>query len=425
MKVEFADVNETRKRLTVEIPAETVDAEFGRLAARLARTAKVPGFRPGKVPASVIRQRFKDDILHEIAQGLVPKAIDEALGQRAYDPVDTPDVHDVVIEPGQPLTFTAEFDTLPEFDPGDYRGIALRKPAVAIAETAVEEALERLRQRAARFEPVDGRPLAAHDWATVDLAREILSGERKGPRESHENVTIELGSASNPPGFDEHLIGLEPGGSATFTVTYPADAPVAEMAGAEVRYEVTLKGIRQRIVPTLDDEFAKDLGNFETLADLRARVRQDLEHEAEHEADREVRGALLADLATRVPFTLPEVLVERELDRRIDELARRLVEQRVDPRTAGIDWQEFRTSQQTAAIDTVKATLVLDEVARRDDIVVSDEALDAEVQRFAERSGRTPAAQIEQDNGLARLRHGLRRERTIDFLLANASITTA
>lgn len=428
MKVEFADVSETRKRLTIEIPSDTVTEEFARIAAKLARTARIPGFRRGKVPSGVIRQRFKDDILHEIAQNLVPRALDEALDERACDPVGTPEVRDVVVEPDQPLTFTATFDTLPAFDPGNCRGIPLRKPSVAIPETAVDEALERLRQRAARFEPVDGRVLAADDWATVDLTREILSGAKARAPEAHENVTIQLGAAANPPGFDGHLVGLEPGGTATFTVAYPADAAAADMAGADVRYVVTLKSVKQRVVPALDDEFAKDLGDFATLEALRARVRQDLEHEAQHEADREVRGTLLADLAKRVPFALPEVLVERELDRRVEELARRLVEQRVDPRTAGIDWPEFRNAQREAAAETVKATLVLDEVARRETIEVSDEDLDAEVARYAERSGRAVAAvraQLEQDSGLSRLRHGLRRERTMDFLLANANITTA
>ena len=428
MKVEFADVTETCKRLTVEIPSDRVDAEFDRITARLARSAKVPGFRPGKVPLTVVRQRFKDDILHDIARSLVPQALDEALDERTLDPIDTPDVRDIVVAPGQPLTFTATFETVPAFDPGDYRGIPLRRPAVAIEDTSVDAALERLRQRAARFEPVEGRPLAATDWATVDLEREVLTGTNKGPRDRHTDATIELGATANPPGFDAHLVGLEPGSTATFTITYPAEFGITEMAGAEVAYVVALKAVKRRIVPELDDEFAKDLGSFETLADLRDRVRQDIEHEAQHETDRQVRSALLANLAQRVPFTVPGVLVEHELDRRVEELARQLVEQRVDPRAAGIDWNEFRNAQREAASNTVKATIVLDEVARRDQVAVSDEDLDAEVGRFAERSGRAVAAvraQLEQDNGLGRLRNGLRRERTMDFLLANASITTA
>jgi trigger factor len=428
MKVEFVDVSETRKRLTIEIPGDVVDAEIDRLTARVGRSAKVPGFRPGKVPTRVVWQRFKDDILHDVAHGLVPQALEDVLQERGLDPIDTPDVRDVVVEPGRPLSFVATFDTVPAFDPGDYRGLALRRKPVAIADEAVDGALERLRQRGARFEPVDGRPLASHDWATVDLQRQVLTGDAPPAPETHENVTIDLGADANPPGFDTHLVGLEPGAQAVFTVDYPADHAVADMAGRSVRYSVTLKAIKQRVVPVLDDEFAKDLGHFDSLAALRDRVRQDLEHEAAHEADRELRGDLLAQLAQRVPFPVPDALVESELDRRVEELARRLYEQQVDPRKAGIDWNEFRTAQRDAATESVKAAVVLDEIARREPVVVTDEELEQEIARFAERSGRAvPAvrAQMEKDGGAARLRGGMRREKTMDLLLGNASITTA
>jgi trigger factor len=195
-----------------------------------------------------------------------------------------------------------------------------------------------------------------------------------------------------------------------------------------VQYRVTLKAIKQRVVPALDDEFAKDLGDIDSLAALRDRVRRDIEHEAARQADRDLRGDLLEQLAQRVPFPVPDALVEHELDRRVEELARRLYDQQVDPRKAGIDWNEVRTAQRDAATESVKATVVLDEIARREPVVVSDEELDQEIARFAERSGRpVPAvrAQMEKDNGAARLRGGMRREKTMDLLLANASITTA
>jgi len=428
MKVEFVDVSETRKRLTIEIPSDVVDAEVDRITARVGRSAKVPGFRPGKVPTRVVWQRYKDDILHDVAHGLVPQALEDALRERDIDPIDTPDVRDVVVEHGRPLSFVATFDTVPPLDPGDYRGLALRRKPVAVADEAVDDTIERLRQRGARFEPVDGRPLAAHDWATVDLERQVLTGDAPPAPEKHENVTIDLGADANPPGFDEHLVGLEPGAQAVFTVDYPVDHAVTEMVGRSVRYNVTLKAIKRRVVPALDDEFAKDLGNFDSLAALREHVRQDLEREAASEADRELRGDLLALLAQRVPFPVPDALVESELDRRVEELARRLFEQQVDPRKAGIDWNEFRTAQRDAATEAVKATVVLDEIARREPVVVSDEELDQEIARFAERNGRpVPAvrAQMEKDNGVARLRSGMRREKTMDLLLANASITTA
>ncbi|MCX6549699.1 MAG: trigger factor, partial [Acidobacteria bacterium] len=203
MKAELVDVSETRKRLTLEIPVDAVDAEIERVTARVGRSARVPGFRPGKVPARVVWQRYKDDILHDVAHELVPHALEEVLRERDIDPIDTPDVRDVVVEPGQPLTCTATFDVVPAFDPGVYRGIALRKKSVAVDDHAVDQMLERLRQRAARFEPIEGRPMAAGDWATVDLTRQVLGAEPPPAPESHENVTIELGAAANPPGFDE------------------------------------------------------------------------------------------------------------------------------------------------------------------------------------------------------------------------------
>jgi trigger factor len=428
MKVEFADVSETRKRLTIEIPSAVVDAEVDRLVNRLGRSAKVPGFRPGKVPPRVVWQRFRDEILHDVAHDLVPQALQDALQERDLDPVDTPDVRDVVVEQGAPLTFVATFDVVPSFDPGEYRGVALRKPAATVEDAAVDETLERLRQRTARFEPVEGRPLAATDWATVDLERRVAGAEPAAEPEKHENVTIDLSADANPPGFSDQLVGLEAGAHTSFSVHYPADHPVTELAGQSVEYSVTVRAIKQRVVPPLDDEFAKDVGDFDSLAALRDRVRRDIEHEAAHEADRLVRGDLLADLAKRVPFAVPDALVEQELDRRVEEFARRLVEQKVDPRKAGIDWNEFRSAQRDAATESVKAMVALDEIARREPVVVGEEDVAQEIARFAERSGRSVdavRAQIEKDNGLARLRGGLRREKTVELLLANASITTA
>ena len=428
MKAEFVDVSETRKRLNIEIPSDQVDAEIDRITARVGRSARVPGFRPGKVPTRVVWQRFRDDILHDVAHGLVPQAVEVALRERDVEPIDTPDVRDVVVEAGKPLTFTATFDTVPAFDPGDYRGIALRKTSVAIEEDAVDGMLERLRQRGARFDPIEGRPLGANDWATVDLTRQMLGGDPLAAPESHSDVTIEVGAQANPPGFDEQLIGLEAGAAKTFTVTYPADYAATELAGKSVEYTVAVKGVKQRVVPALDDEFAKDLGSFDSLAALRERVRHDLEHEATHESDGEMRGDLLKALAARVAFQVPDTLVEAELDRRVEDVARRLIEQQVDPRKAGIDWNDMRTAQRDKAIESVKATLVLDEIAKREPVTVSDDEVGQEIARFAERGKRTEAAvraQLEKDNGIARLRSGMRREKTMDLLLANASITEA
>jgi len=438
MKTEFVDVNETRKNLVVEIESDVVDQEIDKVARDYGKAARIPGFRPGKVPSKVVRQRFRDQILHDVAHGLIPRAVDEALRERGVEPVDTPDIKDVVVEEGQPLKFTASFDTVPPIDPGDYGMIRLQRGSQYVSESAVDQALEGLRERSARYEPVEERGVELGDSVLMDLvrtARDVpaivltdadapVTGD--GPKsDNHQNVTVDVGATANPPGFDDELLGLEPGAEKTFDIRYPEDYAIKELAGTTVTYDVSVKALRKRIVPELDDEFAKDLGDFASLDALRARVREDLEHEARHEAEREIRAELMKQLATRVTFDVPQVLLEREIDRRVEEFVRRLIEQQIDPMKTNINWEEFRERQKDAAAEAVRGALVLDEVARREQVTVSREELDAEVARYAERTGRTPAAvraRLEKEGGIGRLYAGLRRERAIDFLLSRATI---
>jgi len=262
------------------------------------------------------------------------------------------------------------------------------------------------------------------DTVTLDLERR----DANGAPDIHKDVNIELGAKANPPGFDEQLLGLEPGATKQFTIHYPSDYPIGELANTDVSYTVTVKGLKRRVVPELDDEFAKDLGEFDTLDALKTKVREDLEHEAKHAAEREDRATLMKQLAGRLPFDVPGSMVEREVDRRIEEFARRLMDQNIDPRQAGIDWNAFRESQRDVSKETVAAALVLDEITRRENIEVTDEEAAREIDRFAERSGRTSAAvraALEKEGGLSRVYAGLRREKSIDFVLARATISEA
>jgi trigger factor len=425
MKTEFVDVSETRKNLIVEIPSEVVDAEIDRVTRNYSRAARIPGFRPGKVPPRLVKQRFRDQILHDVAHDLIPRAVDEALRERGVEPVEAPDIRDVLVEEGQPLKFTATFETVPPIDPGDYRSLRLRRPPAAVEPGAADQALERIRQRAARDEPVEDRPVEKGDTVVVDLERRPAGGEGPGETDRHEDVSIEIGAPANPPGFDDELTGLVAGSQKTFTVRYPADYAITELAGTQVEYAVAVKGIRRRVVPELDDELAKDLGDFETLDKLRERVDADLLHEARHKADRQVRADLLKQLAARVTFEVPSPLVEREIDRRVEDFAHRLIEQGIDPQRTKIDWEEFRKNQRESATEAVKGALALDAVARREALMVTSDEIDREVADYAQRTGRSPAAvgaELEKEGGLARLSAGLRREKAVDFLLARATI---
>jgi trigger factor len=433
MKVELIDVSDTRKTLKVEVPATRVDSEIDRVTREYARSARLPGFRPGKAPAKVIRQRFKQQILHEVAHDLIPRIVGDALNERGVEPIDTPAVRDVTLEEGQPLTFSAAVETVPPVDPGDLASLTLRRSAIAVTEDDVDKAVSRLRERAARFEPVEDREAQHGDTVVVDLERrrraEPAGAEAaENTPESHQDVGIEIGSAANPPGFDEALMGLRPGDRKTFVVSFPADHEVADLAGADVEYAVTVKALRRRVLPALDDEFAKDLGEFGSLAELRDRVRQDLVRHAEDDRARQLRQEMLRQLAARVTFDPPEVLVAREVDRRVEEFVRQLIAQGIDPMRTEIDWQAFREEQGEPARQTVRSVLVLDEIARREQIRVEPAEVGAEVDRLARGAGRERALvarELEREGGLARLQAGMRRERTIDFVISRATIVDA
>jgi trigger factor len=438
MKTELTEPTETRKHLSFEVPPEVVTAEIDKVANAYARSARVPGFRAGKVPAGVVKQRYKDQILYDVAHELIPKLVGEALRERQLEPVDTPDIKDVVLEDGKPLTFIADFEVLPSIDPGAYTGLSLRKPAAVLEVGAIDHALERLQQRAARWFPVEDRPAAIGDTVLLDLIRTPkqslihLPGQAEPPLEKLEdlkpeemkNISVELGNKANPPGFDDHLVGVQPNDTRTFTATYPADYQAEEMRGRTMEYAATVHGIRRRELLPLDDEFAKEVSDLTTMADLRERVKTDLQHEAEHSAEHAMRHELLQQLSSRLTQA-PEVLVDREIDRRLEEFVRRLMDQGLDPMKTNLDWQDMRQRQRGPAEETVRSTLVLDEIAKREGIETTDEDVTSEIEKYAEQSGRTATAVragLEKEGGLSRVRTGIRREKTVAWLIDKANV---
>ena len=433
MKVELTDVSETKKTLTVEVPPDVVETEISRITQGYARQARIPGFRPGKAPVQVVRKRFREQILHDVAHDLVPRLVGDALRDKNVQPVDTPKVRDLQLEEGKPLTFTAAIETAPHVEPGDLATLSVDQPPISVSEDDVDQALSRLRDRLARMEPVEDRGAEQGDTVVMNLARRRLTGPQGAEipaedAEKHDGVSAEIGAAENPPGFDEGLLGVTAGTQKTFEVTFPSEYDVAEMAGARVEYAVDVTALRRRVLPTLDDEFAKDLGEFTTLADLRGRIRQDLEQDAERERTRRMRQQLLEQLAARMTGEVPEGMVAREVDRRVEEFARRLMDQGVDPRQAAINWDEFRTQQQDPAVATVKSVLVLDAIATRETLEVSEEELDADISGYATRAGRTLAevkAQLAQQDQLESIRTGLLREKAVSHAMARATIVGA
>ena len=426
MKTEVTHVGGSRKELRVELPAEKVGRAMDRVSRRYGRSVKVPGFRPGKVPPAVVRQRFREQILRDVAEDLVAPAVDEALREHELEPVGTPEIRDVEVDEGKPLTFTALFDVVPPVDPGTYDAFVLRQqPPSAVDEEAVDREIEQLRLRVARSEPVEGRGAETGDTVTLDLERRLRRGDgAESAPERHVDVTVEIGSPDNPPGFDDHLRGTEAGAKREFALPGPPPADASE-APAEAHYSVAVRGVHRRVLPELDDDFAKDLGEFDDLTALRARLRSDLEREARNASARAVRGDLLRQLAARVTGDVPGALVAAEVERRVAHLVRQMLGQRIDPRRAKVDWDAFRDQQRDSAAEVVRSALVLDEIARRESIEVDDGDLEQEFARQAEATGRTVAAvraAIDKEDGRSQIAAGLRREKAIDFLLARATI---
>ena len=429
MKAGITELSETRRRLDVEVPATEVDAAIDRLTRRHRGRARLPGFRPGKAPMHIVKQRFREDILHDAASDLVPAALETALQDSGLSTIDTPDVREVSIDEGQPLTFHALFDVMPPIRDLDYDALTLRRRPVTPDAGAEERALEQLRLRASRVVPVTDRPLETGDIATLDLARTPAGEEGPPPgREPPQRATVELGAEGNPPGFDAELVGLSVGDSKTFELAYPEDCLPAELAGKRVTHAVTVREHHRRELPDVDDAFAKSVGDFDSLEALKSRIADDLRREAEIETRRGVRRDLLQQLASRLTAEVPDALVDREIARRLEQVAASMARQGMDPRTARVDWEALREEQRAPALEAVRASLVLDEVVRREDLSVGDEDVEQEVARHAERLGQTPAAvraRLESDDGIARLTETMRREKAIDLLMSRATIVTA
>jgi len=422
LKVDYVEESPVKKALTFEVEPERVQQEIDTRAKELARKVKLPGFRPGKVPVEVVKRRFRDDILGEAAEAIVNKVVFDELDGRGLKPLAPPKVEEVKLEEGQPMTFKAVFETLPLIELPDWKGLRVTVKGPNVGDEDVDKEIDRLREEAARYDPVDeARPTRAGDYVLLDLTWKPLDGG-KGGRD--ENALIEIGNSGNHADMNAGLEGLSLGETKDIDVAWGADAAPA-IAGKTVRYTVTLKGIKAKVVPAKDDEFAKDLGEFESLAGLRDKVRQQLQAGEERRSDREVKGALVEALVAKTDFEVPEALVERHMTARTENLARGLAYQGIDPRKAGVNWRDYRESTREDSVKAAKADILLDEIARRENIEAMEAEVEAELARLAERTGKSREAvraQMAKEGDLAALGARIREEKTLDLLKSNASI---
>ena len=413
-----------KRELDLEIPAEAVQKAVDRVAKEFARVARVPGFRPGKAPITLIRRKFADDIKSEVLQSLVPEQIERAVTENKMVPVTQPQVDKVDFAESGPVKFRATFEVLPEFELGQYKDLEVEVEDHKIEDADVDKAIEELRDRAATFVPAEARPIADGDYAQLKL-KGIPSGG--GETLEAESVLCHVGGEETMDAFNQNLRGANTGDHKTFDVSYPSDYPDPKLQGKTYSYAVEVLGIKEKTRPELTDEFAKDLGEGQTVEELRAKVRENLEAARSHRLNEQTREKLLAKIVQSHDFPVPQALVEHQMDSRLERTVRSLAAQGVDPRAVNVDWVALRSRQKDRATEDVKAELLLDRIGSAENIDVTDEDVEKEIESIAQRSGESATvvrANLTRHGALDRMKSKLRSEKTLDWLCRNSRTTT-
>ena len=409
-----------KRTLEFTIPAEVVEAETDRVAADFSAKVKIPGFRPGKIPKSLILKRFESDVRQQVLDNLLPRYFKERVEKEELKVVGRPSVRDVHFHAGEPLRFTAEIEVTPEFELGEYTGLSVSYREPKATEEDIDRRLDNLRERHATFVNIDPRPAADGDHAVVSLMSTAgLSGEPI----SQDETTIHIGGEGTLPAFSENLRGLTPGEEKEVAISYPADHANARLAGKTVTFLLRLKGLRSKELPEVDDEFAQAAGDYKNVAELRDDLRKQLLREREFLAQQEAKQQLVETLIDRHDFPVPEAYIEQQLHSVLERQMRDMALQGIDPSKADVDWVEVRRANRDRAARDVKASMVLERIADREAIETLVEDMDREIQRISKQL-REPAAAVrmryEKDGTLRRIANSIRTEKVLNFLFERA-----
>jgi trigger factor len=413
-----------RKELELEISADEVSKAMERVAKEFARLARVPGFRPGKAPIPLIKKRFAEDIKGEVLQTLVPQRVEKAVAEQKLTPVSQPQVDKVEYNEGQPVKFRASFEVLPEFALGNYKNLEIEMPEMQITDERVAETLAEMQQRAATFTPVEGRAVENDDFVQVKLHGTPEGG---GDPLQADSVLCHVGAEETMEPFNENLRGANAGDHKNFDVEYPADYPDAKLSGKKFHYSVDVLGVKTKTLPEINDEFAKDVSDAASLEELKKKIRESLEHERDHRQKELQREKVLAELVKLHAFPVPDSLVEHQMDVRLERVVRSLAQQGVDPRAVNVDWVSLRRRQEERARDDVKAELVVDRIATEEQIDVTEEELQHELEHVASHGGESAEAiraRLTKQGALDRMKAKLRSDKTVDWLAQNARVKT-
>ncbi len=417
---------ECTRDVEVEIPAGEVSSAFKAVMKKYTRQARVPGFRAGKVPPSLIRSRFDEQIRQDVVEQLLPNHFRRALEAKGVQPISQPQVTELHLEDGEPLRFKALFEVMPEIDLSGYTDVKVDREPAELTDEEWDAELERVRDSRSTMEPViEDRELRDGDFAQITFQGEVTAGEGESPAPIDEpiagqDVSLEVGGKNTLPAFTEALRGAKTGQALKFEVTYPAEFGEPRLAGKTISYDVEVKGIKHRNAPEMDDEFAKQLGSYETMDEFKAKLREHLSGEKQRQAEAATKDRMLEALAERFPFPIPESLVQAQVEARLDRGLRALAQQGMpQDQMKNLDFGRLRAAQREGALGEVQGTLLLDKIAQTENIEVADAELDRELEMLALQTREPLTAlrdRLTRDGSIDRIREQIRREKTGSLL---------
>ena len=413
LRIDVQEQERWRRKVSVTVPADVVRQERQETAKRLASQLRIPGFRKGKVPAAVVERQYGQELQKETLDRVIGQAYRTALAEHELQPISEGEVETVDYQPEQDLTFSISFDVRPLLVVEQLSGFRVTRPAAQVAETDVEKVLERLRDQAAVWKPIeDGKPAQEGDLASVRIARLGEDGEPEGEPQGYQLV---VGEGDAIPDVEAAIMKLAPGATGDFTVRFPLDFPTEERRGEEQRLRITVVDRREKELPALDDEFARSVGSFATLEELRARARTDLEEESAAHADGVVAARLLDAVLDANPFEVPLSMVERYVESLLGDISK------ADPGTV----EKARESIRPEAETGVKRLLAIGRIADLKELHATAAEVEERVALLAERGGATPAqarAQLQKAKRLEGLAHEITERKVLDFLRSQSEI---
>ena len=433
MKTELTDVSPTRKEIKIEIEPAQVRNTYDRISDEFIKKAKVPGFRDGHAPRSVVRTRYKNEIRTEVLRELVPDAVNNAIIEHSLDAISEPDVHfeneETLERLGEEsITVKVGIEVPPEVTLGDYKGLAATRSTRPITDDDINQTIESLREGLAAMVPVEDRASELGDTVTINaLGKEV--DEADAEEIKVDDIEVVLGGPNVQKEFTENLTGVKPDDKRTFTVEYPADFSTAQLAGKKVEYEMEVTAVRRRELPEVDDEWAKSVGEeFDSVDKLKQSIREDLEARAKAESENRLRAEVVRTLVAAHQFEVPQSWVEKQTNQRFESILRDMMQRGIDPRKQEVNWAGAREELKAQAEEDVRATLLMEQIADAENLSVSDEEVEAEIELMAQMS-RQPIEQIRgaltKHGGERSIAQRLRNRKALDLLIENANITDA